>query len=169
MVQPPCKQCTGLIHVRIYRQPCLNHVVFFCHLSLSHFKGLRLFFLSNFPEAMFIQRATFIPDFRVSMIFNLRVQYCRQPCLNSVVFFAICLWQCSQSRGAVGLSWQQFCDAHQCSGEQQQKSSGTKLTPNSARSSEKETNLGLLKVNSFQKVLFQQKIERKFQMQVLPS
>ena len=33
--------------------------------KFAHFKGLRLFFLSNFPEAMFIQGATFIPDSRV--------------------------------------------------------------------------------------------------------
>ena len=32
----------------------------------AHFKGLRLFFLSNFPEAMFIQGVRFIPDSRVS-------------------------------------------------------------------------------------------------------
>ena len=31
----------------------------------AHFKGLRLLFLSNFPEATFIQGATFIPDSRV--------------------------------------------------------------------------------------------------------
>ena len=28
--------------------------------------GLRLFFLPNFPGATFIQRATFIPDFRAA-------------------------------------------------------------------------------------------------------
>ena len=28
--------------------------------------GLRLFFLPNFPGAMFIQGATFIPDYRVA-------------------------------------------------------------------------------------------------------
>ena len=31
----------------------------------THFKGLHLFFLSNFPEATFIQGATSIPDSRV--------------------------------------------------------------------------------------------------------
>ena len=30
--------------------------------------GLRLFFLTNFPGAMFIQGTTFIPDPRVGMI-----------------------------------------------------------------------------------------------------
>ena len=33
--------------------------------KFAYFKGLRLFFLSNFPEAMFIQGATSIPDSRV--------------------------------------------------------------------------------------------------------
>ena len=33
--------------------------------KFEHFKGLRLFFLSNFPEATFIQGATSIPDSRV--------------------------------------------------------------------------------------------------------
>ena len=33
--------------------------------KLARFKGLHLFFLSNFPEATFIQGATSIPDFRV--------------------------------------------------------------------------------------------------------
>ena len=33
--------------------------------TFAHFKGLRLFFLSNFPEATFIQGATSIPDSRV--------------------------------------------------------------------------------------------------------
>ena len=33
--------------------------------KFAHFKGLRLFFLSNFPEAMFIQGATSIPESRV--------------------------------------------------------------------------------------------------------
>ena len=32
--------------------------------------GLRLFFLPNFPGAMFIQGATFIPDSRVHIIFS---------------------------------------------------------------------------------------------------
>ena len=32
--------------------------------------GLRLFFLPNFPGAMFIQGATFIPDSRVWMFSN---------------------------------------------------------------------------------------------------
>ena len=32
---------------------------------LGSVKGLRLFFLTNFPEATFIQGATFIPDSRV--------------------------------------------------------------------------------------------------------
>jgi hypothetical protein len=35
--------------------------------KFAHFKGLRLFFLSNFPEAMFIQGATSILDSRVPM------------------------------------------------------------------------------------------------------
>ena len=35
--------------------------------KFAQFKGLSLFFLSNFPEAMFIQGATFIPDSRVHM------------------------------------------------------------------------------------------------------
>ena len=34
------------------------------------FKGLHLFFLSNFPEAMFIQGATSIPDSRVEDSLN---------------------------------------------------------------------------------------------------
>ena len=33
--------------------------------KFAHFKGLHLFFLSNFPEAMFIQGATSIPESRV--------------------------------------------------------------------------------------------------------
>ena len=33
--------------------------------KFAHFKGLRLFFLSNFPEATFIQGATSIPASRV--------------------------------------------------------------------------------------------------------
>ena len=32
--------------------------------EFAHFKGLRLFFLSDFPEAMFILRAMSIPDSR---------------------------------------------------------------------------------------------------------
>ena len=36
--------------------------------KFAHFKGLRLFFLSNFSEAMFIQGATSIPDSRVSAL-----------------------------------------------------------------------------------------------------
>ena len=53
----------------------INFVIFFLGLQsyyglkrlhkFAHFEGLRLFFLSNFPEAMFIQGATFIPDSRV--------------------------------------------------------------------------------------------------------
>ena len=38
--------------------------------KFAHYKGLRLFFLSNFPEAMFIQGATSIPDSRVYQFFQ---------------------------------------------------------------------------------------------------
>ena len=38
--------------------------------KFAHFKGLRSFLLSNFPEAMFIQGATSIPDSRV-LIFKI--------------------------------------------------------------------------------------------------
>ena len=38
--------------------------------KFAHFKGLHLLFLSNFPEATFIQGATFIPDSRVQEPFS---------------------------------------------------------------------------------------------------
>ena len=55
--------------VRNIRTPMfINFLKFFQGLRsyyFAHFKGLPLFFLSNFPEDTFIQGATSIPDSRV--------------------------------------------------------------------------------------------------------
>ena len=48
--------------------------------KFAHFKGLRLFFLSNFPEATFIQGATSIPESRV--LYKIKIVFkatCTQP------------------------------------------------------------------------------------------
>ena len=42
--------------------------------KFAYFKGLRLFFLSNFPEATFIQGVTSIPDSKVATKDNWKLQ-----------------------------------------------------------------------------------------------
>ena len=41
--------------------------------KFGYFKGLQLFFLSNFPEAMFIQGVTSIPDSKVATKDNWKI------------------------------------------------------------------------------------------------
>ena len=42
--------------------------------KVAHFKGLCLLLLTNFPEAMFIQGATSIPDSRVGFEINVLIR-----------------------------------------------------------------------------------------------
>ena len=42
--------------------------------KFAHFKGLRLFFLSKFPEATFIQGVTSIPDSKIATKDNWKLQ-----------------------------------------------------------------------------------------------
>ena len=44
--------------------------------KFAHFKGLRLFFLSNFPEAMFIQEAMFTPNSRIGKTLTMAIIVC---------------------------------------------------------------------------------------------
>ena len=52
----------------------LKRLKFYYIHTFAHFKGLPLFFLSNFPEDTFIQGATSIPDSRV--VEHLELQFC---------------------------------------------------------------------------------------------
>jgi hypothetical protein len=50
--------------------------------------GLLLFFLPNFPGAMFIQGGTFIPDSRVHKYFLQKVSFLRTGSDHHLYFFA---------------------------------------------------------------------------------
>ena len=54
----------------------LKRLKFYYVHKFAHFKGLRLFFLSNFPEAMFIQEATFTPDSRIGKTLPMAIIVC---------------------------------------------------------------------------------------------